>query len=136
VQRLLRKYPRLFQALKSIPPSDRPSHPILPGARYQASGPAGLPPLPEENDEVLRQLEKLLGLGLHQRVSQPLGAPVLFVRKKSGELRMCVDYRLLNSCTIKDRTPYPGLTSCLDRHRCSQVLQQLDLASGSSGGSN
>ena len=130
VQRVLRKHLKLFRALSSLPPSDRPKHPILiePGTAPQYRPAYRLSP--EENDEVLKQLEKLLGLGFIRESASPWGAPVLFVRKKSGELRMCVDYRLLNSATIKDRTPLPRIDELLDRIGTARCFSKLDLASG------
>ena len=130
MERVLRRHGKLFQTLRSLPPPGRPKHPIElePGTQPQYRPAYRLSP--EENDEILRQLEELLGLGFIRQSSSPWGAPVLFVRKKTGELRMCVDYRLLNSSTIKDRTPLPRIDELLDRVGTARYFSKLDLASG------
>ena len=130
MKRVLRRHARLFQTLRSLPPPARPKHPIElePGTQPQYRPAYRLSP--EENDEILRQLDELIGLGFIRQSSSPWGAPVLFVRKKTGELRMCVDYRLLNSATIKDRTPLPRIDELLDRIGAARYFSKLDLASG------
>ena len=45
----------------------------------------------------------------------PYGAPVLFVKKKDGSLRMCIDYRALNKITVKNKYPLPRIDELLDR---------------------
>ena len=66
--------------------------------------------------EVLREyLEKALQNGWIRHSTSPAGAPVLFVLKKDGSLRLCVDYRALNHVTIKDRCPLPLIGETLDR---------------------
>ena len=55
---------------------------------------------PAELDELQRQIKELLQLGLILPSASPWGAPVLFVKKENGEMRMCIDYRALNSVTV------------------------------------
>lgn len=57
---------------------------------------------PLELDELRRQLDELLKLGLIKPSVSPWGAPVLFVKKKDGSMRMCIDYRALNKVTIRN----------------------------------
>src|SRR5208282_4963432 len=57
----------------------------------------------------------------------PAGAPILFVPKKDGGLRLCVDYRGLNKVTVKNRHPLPLIDETLDRLVGSQVFTKLDL---------
>ena len=130
VEKLLRKHKRLFQALRSRPPQKRKKHVIRlePDTEPQVRPAYRLSPA--ENDEVLKQLEKLLGLGFIRKSSSPWGAPVLFARKKSGELRMCIDYRMLNAHTVKDRTTLPLIDELLDRISQAKYFSKLDLASG------
>ena len=60
-----------------------------------------------ENEEAQRQMAQYIKMGRVRPSKSPYGAAVLFVRKKNGQLRMCVDYRALNDQTIKDRFPLP-----------------------------
>jgi hypothetical protein len=73
-----------------------------------------------ELQEVQRQLQELTELGFIRPSTSPYGAPVLFVRKKDGSLRMCIDYRALNKITV---ILCQGSTSCLTNFTvlpCSQ----------------
>jgi len=60
----------------------------------------------------------------------PFGAPVLFVHKKEGTLRLCVDYRALNKVTIKNRYPLPRIDDLIDRLAGSKYFTKIDLYSG------
>ncbi|MGQ3286101.1 reverse transcriptase family protein, partial [Bosea sp. (in: a-proteobacteria)] len=62
--------------------------------------------------------------------SSPFAAPVLFVKKKSGELRMCVDYRQLNKLTIRDQCPLPRIDDLFDKLSGMTVFSSLDLQAG------
>ncbi len=66
-------------------------------------------------DELRIQLDLLLASGLIRPSMSPYGAPVLFVRKKGGEWRMCVDYRALNKITVKDKFPIPRVEDLYDQ---------------------
>jgi hypothetical protein len=79
--------------------------------------------------EMERQVKELLAQGLIQPSSSPFGAPVLFVKKKGGELRMCIDYRALNRITVKNRYPLPRIDDLLDRVRGAKVFSSVDLCS-------
>ena len=62
---------------------------------------------PAELKELKTQLQELIDKGFIRPSSSPWGAPVLFVRKKDGTLRLCIDYRKLNEVTIKNKYPLP-----------------------------
>ena len=83
-----------------------------------------------ELQEVKRQLEELISKGFIQPSTSPYGAPILFVKKKDGTLRMCVDYRALNSATIKNSYPLPRIDELLDRLHGASVFSKIDLRSG------
>ena len=85
---------------------------------------------PKENQEVERQVKDLLARGLIQPSHSAWSSPVIFVRKKTGELRMCVDYRALNQKTVKDKYPLPRIDDLFDKLQGAKVFSSLDLQSG------
>jgi hypothetical protein len=84
----------------------------------------------EELKELKVQLEELLAKGYIKPSKSPYGAPVLFVHKKDGTLRMCVDYRALNKATVKNRYPLPRIDDLFDRLSGAKVFSRIDLRSG------
>jgi hypothetical protein len=72
-------------------------------------------------------LEDNLSKGFIRASQSPAGAPILFVKKKDGSLRLCVDYRALNNITIKNRYPLPLIPEALDRLKDSKIYTKLDL---------
>lgn len=83
-----------------------------------------------ENLELQRQVADLLAKGLITPSNSPYAAPVLFVRKKDGTFRMCIDYRALNDVTIKDRFPLPNIQDLLDSLAKARIFSKIDLRSG------
>jgi hypothetical protein len=69
---------------------------------------------PAELRELKTQLEELLEKGFIRPSTSPWGAPALFVKKKDGSLRLCIDYRRLNKVTIKNRYPLPRIDDLFD----------------------
>src|ERR1051325_8962091 len=85
---------------------------------------------PVELSELKVQLQELLEMGyIHPSIS-PWGAPVLFVKKKDGTLRMCIDYRQLNKVTIRNQYPLPRIDDLLDQLKEASVFSKIDLRSG------
>ena len=72
----------------------------------------------------------MLQKGWIRSSASPYGHPILFVRKKDGTLRMCVDYRLLNRNTRLDRYPIPRIDAILDSLSKAKVFSLIDLRSG------
>ena len=70
---------------------------------------------PAEIKELKEQLKDLLDKGFNKPSISPWGALVLFVRKKDGSLRMCIDYRQLNKVTIKNKYPIPRIDDLFDQ---------------------
>ena len=84
--------------------------------------------LSETELETLRAyLDENLAKGFIRSSTSPAGAPILFVKKKDGSLRLCVDYRGLNRITKKNRYPLPLIDSLLDRLRDARLFTKLDL---------
>jgi hypothetical protein len=88
-------------------------------------------PLSEKELEALRDyLKPNLESGKVRRSNSSAGAPIIFVPKKDGSLRLCVDYRGLNKVTIKDRTPLPLMTELRERLAKATIFTVLDLKNG------
>jgi hypothetical protein len=85
---------------------------------------------PAELDELKKQLDELVASGFIQPSKSPFGAPVLFVKKKDGSMRMCVDYRDLNRITVKNRYPLPRIEELFDRLQGAKYFSKIDLRSG------
>ena len=85
---------------------------------------------PQGLDELKKQLQELTEKGYIQPSVSPFGAPVLFVPKKDGGVRMCVDYRALNKITVHNRYPLPRIDELLDRLQGSRFFTKIDLRSG------
>ena len=115
---------------KGPPPKREVAHSIevQPGSEPTYRTPYRL--RPAEQDELEEQVKDLLAQGFIRPSQSPYGAPVLFVPKKDGRWRMCIDYRALNRQTVKDRYPLPRIDTLLDRLGHARIFTKLDLASG------
>ena len=85
---------------------------------------------PPEMQELSSQLQELLGKGFIRPSSSPLGASILFVKKKDGSHRMCIDYRELNKLTVKNRYPLPRIDDLFDQLQGVSWFSKIDLRSG------
>ncbi|GJX69559.1 putative reverse transcriptase domain-containing protein, partial [Tanacetum coccineum] len=101
---------------------------LVPGAASVARAPYRL--APSEMKELSEQLKELSDKGFIRPSSSPWGAPVLFVKKKDGSFRMCIDYRELNKLTVKNRYPLPRIDDLFDQLQGSSVYSKIDLRSG------
>nr|GEV50219.1 putative reverse transcriptase domain, ribonuclease H-like domain, aspartic peptidase domain protein [Tanacetum cinerariifolium] len=105
-------------------------------ARAYAVGTIGTNPnsnvvtAPSEMKELSKQLKELADKGFIRPSSSPWGAPVLFVKKKDGSFRMCIDYRELNKLTVKNSYPLPRIHDLFDQLQGSSVYSKIDLRSG------
>ncbi|KAH0643735.1 hypothetical protein KY290_035193 [Solanum tuberosum] len=79
--------------------------------------------------ELKEQLKDLLDKGFIRQSTSPWGAPVLFVRKKDGSLRMYIDYRQLNKVTIKNKYPLPQIDDLFDQLQGAKCFSKIDLRS-------
>ena len=127
---LVKEFQSVFQKLPSgLPPLRTIGHTIDTGDSMPVSKPA-YRLSPKEKEEVKSQVTELLERGLIRPSNSPYGSPVLFVQKKDGSLRMCVDYRALNRVTRKDKYPLPRIDDLMDRLKSAKYFSSLDLQSG------
>ena len=95
--------------------------------------PISIPPYrmaPAELRELKAQLEELFSKGFIRPSISPWGAPILFVKKKDGSLRFCIDYRQLNRVTIRNQYPLLRIDELFDQLQGSRVYSKIDLRSG------
>nr|GEW95911.1 hypothetical protein [Tanacetum cinerariifolium] len=85
---------------------------------------------PSEMKELAKQLQELSEKGFIRPSSLPWGALVLFVKKKEGSFRMCIDYRELNKLTVKNRYPLPRIVNLFNQLQGSSVYAKIDLRTG------
>nr|GEY83786.1 retrotransposon protein, putative, Ty3-gypsy subclass [Tanacetum cinerariifolium] len=85
---------------------------------------------PSEIQELSNQLQELADQGFIRPSTSPWGAPVVFVKKKDGYFRMCINYRELNKLTVKNRYPLPRIDDLFDQLQGSSVYSKIDLRSG------
>ena len=85
------------------------------------------PLTPHELDTLRRYIDEMLVKGWIRPSSGPAAAPVLFVKKPDGGLRLCVDYRKLNAITVKNRYPLPRIDEMFDRLSGAKIFSKLDL---------
>ncbi|GJX37077.1 putative reverse transcriptase domain-containing protein [Tanacetum coccineum] len=132
VQKYMEKdFPEVF-------PEDLPGLPPIRQVEFQIDLVIGAAPVARalyklassEMEELSTQLQELSDKGFIRPSSSPWGAPVLFVKKKDGSFRMCIDYRELNKLTVKNRYPLPRIDDLFDQLQGSSVYSKIDLRSG------
>ncbi|GJX49602.1 putative reverse transcriptase domain-containing protein [Tanacetum coccineum] len=128
---IVQDFPEVFpEDLPGLPPTRQVEFQIdlVPGAAPVARVPYRLAPF--EMKELSEQLQELSDKGFIRPSSSPWGAPVLFVKKKDGSFRMCIDYRELNKLTVKNHYPLPRIDDLFDQLQGSSVYSKIDLRSG------
>ncbi|GJX53321.1 putative reverse transcriptase domain-containing protein [Tanacetum coccineum] len=126
---IVQDFPEVFpEDLPGIPPTRQVEFQIdlIPGAAPVARAPYRL--APSEMKELSDQLKELSDKGFIRPSSSPWGAPVLFVKKKDGSFRMCIDYRELNKLTVKNRYPLPRIDDLFDQLQGSSIYSKIDLS--------
>ena len=125
-------YKDIFAPVPPGLPPERPNYSykidLVPNTTPPAKAPYRLSTL--HNDELKKQLDTLLKNGWIRQSRSPYAAPVLFTSKKDSGWRMCVDYRDLNTITVKNKNPLPRIKELLDRLGGNMWFSKLDLASG------
>ncbi|KAD5317282.1 hypothetical protein E3N88_17228 [Mikania micrantha] len=125
------EFPDVFpDELPGLPPEREVEFNInlVPGTAPIAKSPYRL--APTEMKELKKQLHELLEKGFIRPSSSPWGAPILFVKKKDGSMRMCIDYRELNKVTIKNKYPLPRIDDLFDQLQGACHFSKIDLRSG------
>nr|GFA85934.1 putative reverse transcriptase domain-containing protein [Tanacetum cinerariifolium] len=125
---IVRNFPKVF-------PEDLPGLPPTRPMEFQIDLVSGVAPVarapyqlaPSEMKELAEQLKELSDKGFIRPSSSPWGALVLFVKKKDGSFRMCIDYRELNKLTVKNRYPLPRIDDLFDQLQGSSVYSKIDL---------
>ena len=101
---------------------------VVPGATPASITPYRMAPL--ELKELKLKLQELLEKGFIRPSVSPWGAPVLFVKKKDGKLRLCIDYRQLNKLTVKNKYLLPRIDDLFDQLKGASIFSKIDLRSG------
>ncbi|KAK8701330.1 hypothetical protein V6N13_019718 [Hibiscus sabdariffa] len=83
-----------------------------------------------ELKELKKQLEELRSKGFIRPITSPWGAPVLFIKKKDGSLRLCIDYHQLNRVTVKNKYSLPRIEDLFDQLKDASVFSKIDIRSG------
>ncbi|GKD92896.1 putative reverse transcriptase domain-containing protein, partial [Tanacetum coccineum] len=128
---VVRDFPEVFlEDLSGVPPTRKVEFQIdlVPGAAPVARAPYRL--ALSDMKELSDQLQELSDKGFIRPSSSPWGASVLFVKKKDGSFRMCIDYKELNKLTVKNRYPLPRIDDLFDQLQGSSVYSKIDLRSG------
>nr|GEW89709.1 putative reverse transcriptase domain-containing protein [Tanacetum cinerariifolium] len=128
---IVREFSEVFpEDLPGLPPARQVEFQInlVPGDAPVARAPYRSPPA--KMQELSTQLQELSDRGFIRPSSSPRGAPVLFVKKKDGSFRMCIDYRKLNKLTVKNRYPLSRINDLFDQLQGSIVYSKIDLRSG------
>ncbi|GJT99466.1 putative reverse transcriptase domain-containing protein [Tanacetum coccineum] len=128
---VVREFPEVF-------PEDLLGLPLIRQVEFQIDLILGTAPVARapyrlalsEMQELSNQLQELSDRGFIRPSTSPWGAPILFVKKKDGSFRMCIDYRELNKLTIKNRYPLPRIDDLFDQLQGSSVYSKIDLRSG------
>ncbi|GKE54548.1 putative reverse transcriptase domain-containing protein, partial [Tanacetum coccineum] len=127
----VRDFPKVF-------PEDLPVLPLTRQVEFQIDLISGAAPVARasyrlassELQEFSTQLQELSEKGFIRPISSPWGAPVLFVKKKDGYFRMCIDYHVLNKLTVKNRYPLSRIDDLFDQLQGSSVYLKIDLRYG------
>ena len=127
---VVHEFEDVFQSLQGLPPSRSDPFTIELESGTAPLSKAPYRMAPAEMAELKKQLEDLLGKRFIRPSTSPWGAPVLFVKKKDGSFRLCIDYRGLNRVTVKNKYPLPRIDELLDQLRGATCFSKIDLTSG------
>ncbi|RVW14473.1 Retrovirus-related Pol polyprotein from transposon 297 [Vitis vinifera] len=127
---IVRNYPDVFpEDLPGLPPEREVDFTIdvAPGTTPISKAPYRMAPL--ELKELKIQLQELLDKGFIRLSVSPWGAPVLFVKKNDGSMRLCIDYRELNKVMVRNKYPLPRIDDLFNELQGACVFSKIDLRS-------
>ena len=128
---VVREFPDVFpEDLPDIPPDREIDFQIELAPRTEPISKAPYRMAPLELKELKVQMDELVSKGFVRPSTSPWGAPVLFVKKNDGSLRLCIDYRELNRVTIRNQYPLPRIDDLFDQLQGARVFLKIDLRSG------
>jgi hypothetical protein len=130
IETLLQEFAGIFASSKSLPPKREHDHqiPLQPNSKPPNVRHYRVPH--KQKDEVDKLIPAMLKEELIRPSHSPYASPTILVRKKDESWRMCVDYRELNSQTIKNKFPIPVIEDLLDELHGTRIFNKLDLKSG------
>ncbi|XP_012844847.1 PREDICTED: uncharacterized protein LOC105964883, partial [Erythranthe guttata] len=127
---VLQEFSDIFQEPTSLPPNRGCEHSITikPEMQPFKMQPYRYPYI--QRREIETMVEEMLKSGIIQHSNNPFSSPVLLVKKKDGTWRFCIDYRKLNSITVKDGYPIPIIDDLLDELQGARIFSKIDLRAG------
>jgi ribulose bisphosphate carboxylase small subunit len=130
LQQIIQQFSTVFDPPNSLPPQRSGDHkiPLLEGAQPFCRRPYRYNPA--QKTEIEKQIREMLDKGWIQTSTSPYSSPVLLVQKKTGDWRLCVDFRRLNALTVKNKYPLPIIEELLEELQGATWFTTLDLCSG------
>ena len=127
VDSLLQEFSQIFETPAELPLLKGHKHSIIlkEGAQLVCQSPHRYPFY--QKNEIEKIVKELLLVGSIRDSSNPFASPILLVRKANDLWRMCIDYRALNSITVKDKFPIPIIDELLDELHRAAIFSKLDL---------
>ena len=127
---ITKEYEDVFQPLVSLPPKRSIEHHIvLRDDAKLVNKPAYRLTIPEQQ-ELKKQIDKLLSGGFIEPAITPFSSPCFFVKKQNNSLRLVIDYRVVNSFTVKNSAGIPLIEDLLNTLQGARIFSKLDLSSG------
>nr|GEX47713.1 reverse transcriptase [Tanacetum cinerariifolium] len=125
IQTLFQDFSTVFDTPKDLPPIRSHDHiiPLLPNTPPISVRPYKHPP--NQKDAIELMVKELLEAGVIENSQSSFSSPIVMVKKKDGTWRMCVDYRMLNTYTVKDKFPIPIIEELLDELYGAKSLMNI-----------
>ena len=130
IHKLLMEFEDMFATPQTLPPHRILDHSIHLKPNSEPVNLKAYRYSPIQKAEIEKLISEMLSKNLEQPSQSPYASPVLLVKKKDGTWRFCVDYRQLNSLTIKNQFPIPIIEDLLDELTRASIFSKLDLTSG------